>query len=74
MVKSSFQTPSGVDVATVTADEMQAVDHIAVEDVGIELLQMMENAGRILSTLPLSSPGGIPTRLDSEGGLASRSR
>jgi NAD(P)H-hydrate epimerase len=28
---------------------MRAVDRVAVEDVGLELLQMMENAGRILA-------------------------
>jgi NAD(P)H-hydrate epimerase len=33
----------------VTADEMRDVDRVAVEDVGLQLLQMMENAGRILA-------------------------
>ncbi len=28
---------------------MRAVDRIAIEDVGVELLQMMENAGRTLA-------------------------
>ncbi|MFC7132722.1 MULTISPECIES: NAD(P)H-hydrate epimerase [Salinibaculum] len=32
-----------------TADEMRDVDRVAVEDVGLQLLQMMENAGRILA-------------------------
>jgi NAD(P)H-hydrate epimerase len=33
----------------VTADEMRDVDRVAVEDVGLQLLQMMENAGRTLA-------------------------
>lgn len=33
----------------VTATEMQEVDRVAVEEVGLQLLQMMENAGRILA-------------------------
>jgi NAD(P)H-hydrate epimerase len=33
----------------VTADEMRDVDRVAVEDVGLRLLQMMENASRILA-------------------------
>ncbi|WP_268762485.1 NAD(P)H-hydrate epimerase [Halobaculum gomorrense] len=32
-----------------TADEMRDVDRIAVTEVGLRLLQMMENAGRILA-------------------------
>jgi len=36
-------------VTAVTADEMRDVDRVAVEDVGLELLQMMENAGRHLA-------------------------
>lgn len=49
MATSPFQTPSGIRVPAVTTEEMRAVDRVAVEDIGIELLQMMENAGRTLS-------------------------
>jgi len=49
MEESAFETLDGVGVAAVTAEEMRAVDRVAVEDVGIELLQMMENAGRTLA-------------------------
>lgn len=49
MDHSPFETPAGVAVTAVTADEMRAVDRVAVEDVGIHLLQMMENAGRTLA-------------------------
>jgi NAD(P)H-hydrate epimerase len=38
-------------VPALTSVEMAAVDRAAVEDYGIELLQMMENAGRALATL-----------------------
>ncbi|MFB6175759.1 MAG: NAD(P)H-hydrate epimerase [Halobaculum sp.] len=44
-----FQTDGGQRVRAVTADEMRAVDRVAVEEVGLRLLQMMENAGRALA-------------------------
>jgi NAD(P)H-hydrate epimerase len=46
-----FYTSSGERVPAVTADEMRAVDRVAVEEVGLQLLQMMENAGRGLSAV-----------------------
>ena len=49
MPRESFHTPNDVAVRAVTAPEMRAVDRIAVETVGLQLLQMMENAGRILA-------------------------
>lgn len=49
MDRPTFETPSGVRVPTVTTDEMRAVDRVAVEEIGIELVQMMENAGRALA-------------------------
>ncbi|WP_435186499.1 NAD(P)H-hydrate epimerase [Halobellus sp. EA9] len=45
-----FRTDDGRIVPAVTAEEMRAVDRVAVEDVGLELLQMMENAGRALAS------------------------
>jgi len=47
--RSSFRTPTGRPVTAVTAEEMRDVDRVAVEDVGLRLLQMMENAGRTLA-------------------------
>lgn len=44
-----FRTSDGRSVPAVTSEEMRAVDRVAVEDVGLELLQMMENAGRNLA-------------------------
>jgi len=44
-----FRTASGDPVAAVTAAEMREVDRVAVEEVGLGLLWMMENAGRSLA-------------------------
>lgn len=49
MTSGTFRTKSGTRVPAVTADEMRAVDRVAVEDVGLQLVQMMENAGRTLA-------------------------
>jgi NAD(P)H-hydrate epimerase len=49
MTGAAFRTDGGIDVPAVTADGMRAVDRVAVEDVDLGLLQMMENAGRILA-------------------------
>ena len=42
---------TGPQVPYVTADQMREVDRLAVEEFGITLLQMMENAGRALARL-----------------------
>lgn len=44
-----FYARGGRPVPDVTAQQMADVDRIAVEDVGLTLLQMMENAGRVLA-------------------------
>ncbi|WP_458206120.1 NAD(P)H-hydrate epimerase [Haladaptatus sp. NG-SE-30] len=44
-----FRTDRGDSVPAVTADEMREIDRVAVEDVGLPLLSMMENAGRTLA-------------------------
>jgi len=49
VTRTLFTTQQGVEVPAVTADEMRDVDRVAVEDVGVQLLQMMENAGRALA-------------------------
>ena len=49
MAVPTFHTPDGQAVTAVTAEEMEDVDRVAVETVGLQLLQMMENAGRILA-------------------------
>jgi NAD(P)H-hydrate epimerase len=45
----SFQTVDGLPVPAVTAEQMREVDRIAVEEFGLSILQMMENAGRNLA-------------------------
>lgn len=44
-----FETAAGREVVGITAERMRDVDRVAVEDVGLDLLQMMENAGRNLA-------------------------
>lgn len=50
MAEQLFRTEDGRPVPAVTAEEMRVVDRVAVDEVGLELLQMMENAGRNLAT------------------------
>ncbi len=45
----TFRTQDGICVPTVTADQMREVDRLAVEVFGLQILQMMENAGRNLA-------------------------
>jgi len=45
----AFRTSAGITVPAVTADQMREVDRIAVREFGLGILQMMENAGRILA-------------------------
>ncbi len=45
----SFITANGTYVPAITADDMRRVDEIAVEEFGLGILQMMENAGRNLA-------------------------
>lgn len=63
-------------IPALTADQMREVDRIAVEELGLQLIQMMENAGRHLADLAvrrfrprrvtvLAGPGG-----NGGGGLA----
>lgn len=49
MNTGTFRTEDGTAVTAVTAEEMRAVDRVAVEAFGIDLLQLMENAGRTLA-------------------------
>jgi NAD(P)H-hydrate epimerase len=44
-----FLTEEGLRVPAITAEQMREVDRIAVEDFGLGILQMMENAGRNLA-------------------------
>lgn len=42
-----------VDLPAITTDQMREVDRIMMEDLGIQLIQMMENAGRNLADLAI---------------------
>ena len=53
-----FRTTSGTLVPAVTAEQMREVDRIAVEEFGLSILQMMENAGRNLALHVLDMLGG----------------
>jgi NAD(P)H-hydrate epimerase len=41
--------PDGIPVPAITAAQMREVDRVAVEEFGLGILQMMENAGRNLA-------------------------
>ena len=60
----SFLTESGLVVPAVTTPQMREVDRVAIEEVGPNLYQMMENAGRNLASLCVEMLG--------EGGLRLR--
>ncbi len=49
-------TPLGIEVPTVTADQMREVDRMAMEETGPNLFQMTENAGRNLAQLAIDLP------------------
>lgn len=58
MTASTFVTDAGVLVPAVTAEQMREVDRVAIEEVGPNLYQMMENAGRSLALTVLDVMGG----------------
>ena len=49
MTSRSFVTEAGVEVPAVTTAQMREIDRVAVEELGPNLYQMMENAGRNLA-------------------------
>jgi NAD(P)H-hydrate epimerase len=68
MASATFRTEDGVGVSAVTAAQMRAVDRVATEDVGLGLLQMMENAGRTLASHVLAAGAGPVVVLAGNGG------
>ncbi len=52
-----FRTEEGELVPSVTTEQMREVDRIAVEEFGLGILQMMENAGRTLAEHALEMLG-----------------
>ena len=66
-----FWTSEGMPIPAVTAEQMGEVDRIAVEEFGLGILQMMENAGRNLAANVmemLSSTDGEVSILAGAGG------
>jgi len=61
--------PAVGDVPTLTTDQMREVDRTMIDDLGIDLSRMMENAGRNLAWLSRErfSPGSV-TLLAGSGG------
>ncbi len=49
MTTTCYSTEQGIPVTAITAAQMREVDRIAMEDFGLGILQMMENAGRNLA-------------------------
>jgi len=67
----TFRTTDGVIVPAVTAEQMREVDRLAVEEFGLSILQMMENAGRNLALNAMDMLGtvsGVVTVLAGAGG------
>jgi NAD(P)H-hydrate epimerase len=53
-----FRTETGQLVPAVTAAQMREIDRIAIEQFGLGILQMMENAGRCLAQNVMEMIGG----------------
>jgi NAD(P)H-hydrate epimerase len=56
-VTRSFVTDTGVQVPAISTEQMREVDRVAIEEVGPNLYQMMENAGRNLAIAVLQKLG-----------------
>jgi len=57
MTAPAFLTDTGVRVPAITTDQMREVDRVAIEEVGPNLFQMMENAGRNLALAAIDMLG-----------------
>ena len=57
MTSQAFATDLGVRVPAITTDQMREVDRVAIEELGPNLYQMMENAGRNLAVTVLETIG-----------------
>ena len=68
MDETVFRTAEGRTVPAVTAAEMRAHDRVAVGTFGIEVLQMMEHAGRALAEAVREHGDGPVTVLAGNGG------
>ena len=59
----TFQTENGRHVPAVSGEQMREIDRLAVEEFGLGILQMMENAGRNLSENVLDMLGSAGAQL-----------
>ncbi|NNE17906.1 MAG: NAD(P)H-hydrate epimerase [Myxococcales bacterium] len=57
MTSQAFTTDLGLQVPAITTDQMREVDRVAIEELGPNLYQMMENAGRSLAVTILETLG-----------------
>lgn len=57
MTTQIFVTEAGLEVPAIRIDQMREVDRVAIEEVGPNLYQMMENAGRNLALTVLDRLG-----------------
>ena len=67
----TFMTEAGHQLPALTEDQMREVDRIAMEDFGLGVLQMMENAGRNLALHAIENvddPSGEIVILAGSGG------
>lgn len=60
MTAVPFLTDSGIEIPSVTEAQMREVDRVAIEDFGLGVLQMMENAGRGLALSAIALAGSPP--------------
>lgn len=57
MATDRYTTALGAVIPAVTADQMREIDRIAMEEMGPNLFQMMENAGRSLAMATIENLG-----------------
>ncbi len=57
MTATAFVTDRGVTVPAITTDQMREIDRVAVQEIGPDLSQMMENAGRNLALAAIEALG-----------------
>ncbi len=64
-----FPTVAAASLPWITTDDMREVDRVMIEDLRIELIQMMENAGRHLAAVVLegASPATVAVAAGSGG-------
>jgi NAD(P)H-hydrate epimerase len=62
MTSRAFATDLGVRVPAITTDQMREVDRVAIEELGPNLYQMMENAGRNLAVTVLETVGAASSQ------------